>query len=353
VEEALRRAYDPDSGADGVYEAEYRVRVEEGAEPQSPIDGYRWIASKGRVTFDSTGRHPLRLLGLLRDITDRKRAEAERTAAAHRKEQIAEAVQRSLLLTPSHDAYPGLVVAPLYQAADQEALIGGDFYDVFAVAEGRIALLVGDAAGKGVEAATYTAEIKFALRAFLRECGGSPGAALTRLNAFLLENARLDAGHQGCLYTVAALAVVDTATNSVTISTAGAEPPLIVRSAARRDGTTEQGGTFGMMLAILPNEAYTEATFLLQPEDLLIMATDGIIEARRIDNDATGDRSGEIFGVERLIAAVRQESLRVGLDALAEIGRGTIQQTLNHAQGHQRDDICLLVARLQGTVNYD
>jgi serine phosphatase RsbU (regulator of sigma subunit) len=79
---------------------------------------------------------------------------------------VAETLQRSLLLTPPPDAYPGLRFKAFYRPALDEALVGGDFFDVFAVRDDVIALVVGDATGKGLNAATYTAEIRFALRPF-------------------------------------------------------------------------------------------------------------------------------------------------------------------------------------------
>ena len=67
------------------------------------------------------------------------------------------------------DAFPGLQIAHFYEAAWDEALVGGDFYDLFALRDHKVALVVGDVAGKGLAAASYTAEIKFSLRSLLRE----------------------------------------------------------------------------------------------------------------------------------------------------------------------------------------
>ncbi|MES2461738.1 MAG: GAF domain-containing protein, partial [Armatimonadota bacterium] len=108
----------------------------------------------------------------------------ESEAQARKNERIAETLQRSLLVTPDIGSLPGLEIGAEYQAAWDEALIGGDFYDVFRVDSRRNALVLGDATGKGLAAASHIAEVKYALRAFLREYpGGGPAAALSRLNA--------------------------------------------------------------------------------------------------------------------------------------------------------------------------
>jgi len=72
-------------------------------------------------------------------------------------------------------------IAGVYEAASEESLIGGDFADVFVLDDQQIAFVVGDVTGKGLTAASYTAEIKFALRAFLRE-SANPARALYRLS---------------------------------------------------------------------------------------------------------------------------------------------------------------------------
>jgi PAS domain S-box-containing protein len=139
------------------------------------------------------------VLQVNRDVTDRRRREAEEREEAERQREIATALQRSLLVVPPPDAFPGLSVKPFYEPADAEALVGGDFFDVVAVAEDRVALVVGDATGKGLGAAAHTAEVKFALRAFLREHAG-PASALEHLNNFLVDRDRLDPAHLGTSY---------------------------------------------------------------------------------------------------------------------------------------------------------
>ena len=115
--------------------------------------------------------------------------EAELADALRREHLIAETLQRSLLSAPAEDAFPGLRIQTEYEPAWREALIGGDFYDALSLGGNTVALVVGDVTGKGLEAATHTAEVKYALRAILRE-HPHPAQALGRLNDFLVAGQR-------------------------------------------------------------------------------------------------------------------------------------------------------------------
>ena len=179
---------------------------------------------------DPVTNQPTALATVTRDIREQKRIEAERAEIAAKREKISETVQRSLLLSPPHDGYPGILTQPFYQSAYDDALVGGDFYDIFPVTKDLIALIVGDGTGKGISAATYTAEVKFVLRGYLREFKDDLASAISRLNAFILDNMRLDVlhSHNCCVALTAAL--VDMSAGEVLCTCAGAEPPLIQRS---------------------------------------------------------------------------------------------------------------------------
>ena len=114
------------------------------------------------------GKHTL-IQCNIRDISERKAAEKQIAAAAARNERIAETLQRSMLQEAPAGKFPGLIVETLYMAALDEAQVGGDFFDAFALSAEKFALVVGDVSGKGLVAAGRTAEVKYALRAFIDE----------------------------------------------------------------------------------------------------------------------------------------------------------------------------------------
>src|SRR5207244_8604507 len=106
----------------------------------------------------------------------------ELRAAYDRERRIAQVLQRPLLLQVAADAFPGLSLATLYEPAAAEADVGGDFLDAFALPGGKVAVVVGDTCGKGLEAAAHNTHVKDVLRAFLREAPLRPGATLARVN---------------------------------------------------------------------------------------------------------------------------------------------------------------------------
>src|SRR5438552_1691326 len=91
---------------------------------------------------------------------DEARRLAEQLRAAYERERrITQVLQRPLLLAVAEDAFAGLSLATLYEPALAEADVGGDFLDAFALPEGKVALVVGDACGKGLEAAAHNTHV--------------------------------------------------------------------------------------------------------------------------------------------------------------------------------------------------
>ena len=336
TEKALQQAYNPQNDSKGILETEYRVVLADGEE--------RWLATNGRVTFDSSGQRPLRLAGLVRDITVRKREQQAVQELAAMKGRLAEAVQQSLLLAPASDAYPGVTTTAFYRSAWDDALIGGDFFDIFAVSEEIIALVVGDATGKGVAAATHTAEVKFALRAFLREHNGALPTALGLLNRFVYDNARLDPAPTGDSYIALVAALVNTKTGEASFCCAGAEPPLVLHT---ETGEVEEIPVSGPLLGVLDDGEYTEVRRNINKGDLITLTSDGITEVRRPPSTGADGkmRRGEFFGIEGLANVLHGEKAGLPEPSLADLAAAVVEQAMNWAGGHQHDDICLVIAR--------
>ena len=266
------------------------------------------------------------------DVTARKEAEAAQQTAFERERYIAATLQRLLLHTVPSDAFPHLSVETRYEAASDEAVVGGDFFDIFALDDSRVALAVGDVSGKGLAAATLTAEIKYALRVFLRE-QGRPALALARLNDFVCEAQRLG-DFDGDRPVVLSLATVDTQTGEVALGMAGGEPLLLLRVG----GETETIGTEGLLLGIQPGVSYAEQQATLGLGDTLLMFTDGLPEARQ---DTPGSPTGALLDASRLaeIAAARPT------DALPDLADAILDTARTWAGGTLQDDACLLLAR--------
>ena len=260
------------------------------------------------------------------DITARKEAEAALRAALAKERHVAETLQRTILEDVPGDKFLGLAVASCYAAAWQEARIGGDFYDAFALEGGRTAFVVGDASGKGLEAAVRTAEVKFALRAFLHQ-DPTPASALARLNDFVCAAQRLEARAEDT-FVAMTVVVVEAATGKVLISTAGAEPPLLLRG----DGNAEEIRVGGIPVGFLAAQEYSSRALRLDAGDTLLLATDGLTEARC---------GKEFLGYEGMTALAQRASSPSAL--LPDVAQAVLDGAREFAGGTLHDDACLLL----------
>jgi serine phosphatase RsbU (regulator of sigma subunit) len=216
---------------------------------------------------------------------------------------------------------PGLSVAAVYRPATGTFQVGGDFYDVFPCPDGSFAICVGDVQGKGLEAAAVTGLVRHEMRHHLY-VGHSPAEALVRLNDLLqnhpsrrfitLVMAKLMPGAEVCEFEIAR---------------AGHPPPIVWRDGAAQ----ELSGGKGPAVGIYPQSAFAQASEFLQPGDLLVLYTDGVVEARR---------EGELFGIERLLAAVE----RYAGSSPAELCDQIVGDVMSFAEDVRDDAIVLVVA---------
>ncbi len=164
--------------------------------------------------------------------------------------------------------------------------VGGDFFNYFEVADGRIALLVGDVSGKGVGAALLMANIQASLRT--RLALGQDLAAIA--NALDID---IDANTPGSVYATLFIAMLDLEHHRIRYVNAGHNPQYILRGT----GGLEEMPSTGLPIGMLSGRGYHEHTADVAEGDLLFFYTDGCVEA---ENGA-----GDMFGTERLEAALR------------------------------------------------
>lgn len=277
---------------------------------------------------------------VFRDVSERRSADVrlqeslrQLRDSLRREQTIAATLQRAMLQLPPPDAFPGMSIGTVYEPAhlegDGDTLeVGGDFLDAFPLSESQVALVVGDVSGKGLVAAARTAEVLYTLRGLLRE-HDAPAVALMRLNHILCESQHLGGMDEG--FICVALAVVDTARRTVAFSTAGAEPPLIVRAG----GGAEEIALQGTPLAVTAKAEYQVVEVALNVRDRIVMVTDGITEARR---------GREFLGYDGLLRLAREASAR---ESAQQVAQTILSEAKTFAGGLLRDDACILVARLE------
>lgn len=185
--------------------------------------------------------------------------------------QMALTLQRAML--PQAIPQPaGLEIAVRYQAVSDTAEVGGDFYEVFPLENGRTLLAVGDIAGHSLQAATAMAELRSSLRAFA-SIGLPPREILVRLGPLLQ-------GMRGRPTATVCIAVIDTVAGTLEVTNAGHLPPMI-RVGPQVQLVTEHGPLLGL-LGELPAPT---VTLDLPPGATILLYSDGLVESRTDDID--------------------------------------------------------------------
>ena len=191
---------------------------------------------------------------------------------------LARDIQLGLLPTRPPDMRHG----PAVQAHSIPAYeVGGDFYSYLALDDHRMAIAIGDISGKGVGAALMMALASSSVEALGRGID-RPAQLLSALNEQLISRLRANNMNAAVLYMI-----VDTERSLLRVANAGMIAPLLLR-----DGRVTMIDAFGLPLGMLPEARYTEITVDLLPGDVILLVSDGVVEAHRPD--------GELFSFERL-----------------------------------------------------
>lgn len=238
-----------------------------------------------------------------------------------REHRIAETLQQAILTPP--ETIESLEVGYLYQPASESADVGGDIYDVVDLGEGRVALMIGDVAGKGIEAARLTTLLRDGVRAHLLE-DAEPASVFARVNELLYRFTPPEG------FATAFLGVLDCSTGVLRSCGAGHPPPVITGRGAPR--VLEPGAC---LLGAFPHAEFTSQQTVLAPGETLCMFTDGVTEARR---------DGSMFGEEGVVDALRRLD---GVPA-ARLPDALLEQVVAFSEGELRDDIVILCAARTG-----
>ncbi|NRQ39352.1 SpoIIE family protein phosphatase [Nonomuraea sp. NN258] len=280
------------------------------AEPVLAPDG-RLLAVRGAYQDISSQHWTEVALAATRD----QLAHTEQQAAA--RNRLALQLQRAIM--PSSrgpmEAFD-LNIAVRYRPAEKEHLVGGDWYDAVVLPSKQVLLSVGDVAGHGIEAATGMVVLRNALRG-LAATGAGPGQLLTWLN--------MVAHHLTDNVTATAICgLYDPQTHVLRWARAGHLPPILLR----RDDATELEMIGGVLLGAVSGIDYEEDQVQLEPGDVLLMYTDGLIERR--------DRQLQ-QSQEQLLQTARHrtDTLEHRLDHL-----------LTHSNSDTDDDTCLIGIQL-------
>ncbi|SHG82457.1 SpoIIE family protein phosphatase [Streptoalloteichus hindustanus] len=271
--------------------------------------------------------HLLLIRGAYQDISAQHWTEvalsATRDQLAHTEQRVAEQNRLALQLQqaimppaqPPIDAF-GLRIAVRYRPAEQEHLVGGDWYDAVVLPSQQVLVSVGDITGHGLEGATRMVVLRNALRG-LAVTGASPGQLLSWLN--------LVAHHlNDNILATAVCALYDPRTRVLRWARAGHLPPILVRG--RR--ATSLRLLSGVMLGVCAESEYEEGEIQLEHDDVLLLYTDGLVERRGLPLD-------DCIAWLRTTAAESAAPLEERLDHL-----------LTHSPSDTDDDTCVVGIQL-------
>ena len=246
-----------------------------------------------------------------REKIDQLRAEADERM--HKDLLNAQKIQLSFLpeVLPSGDDFT--VTAQMLAARE----VGGDFYDGFALRDGRIALVVADVSGKGVPAAMFMTKAKSLIQIELL-------ARTSLTEAVACANDKLCQQNYAEMFVTAWIGIWDPLTGDLEYVNAGHNPPLVRRADGAVDWIRNRGG---IALAAMPGARYRTHEFTLGPNDELLLYTDGVTEAM--------NAAGELYGEERLERYFSQ--------AGKDVVNGLFSDVADFAGGaEQSDDITAL-----------
>lgn len=205
-------------------------------------------------------------------------------------------------------------------------IVGGDFFDFFALEDGQIALVIADVSGKGVPAALFMAKAMTLIRAFAT-VGKTPAQVLFSANEELVRD------NAACMFVTAFIALINPKTNTFCYANGGHNAPFLVRDSKLEELTEALAVPLGTMSGM----EFSEVEIPLRQGDLIYLFTDGVNESMNVDDVEYGD--------QRLQALI-QSNHNISPQKLIDLTLAAVQM---HAGAEpQSDDITLLVMRYFG-----
>ena len=235
---------------------------------------------------------------------------------------IADRLQEALLTMPVE--LPGIQFAHAYHAPTANARVGGDFYDLFELDDHRVGLVIGDVAGKGLDAAVLTSLVKNAIRAYAHEADRTPAHVLRLANDVVFRSTPPAA------FVTVFFGILDRRDGTLIYGNAGHTTGAVVRA----DRSVATLPSTGPLLGAFDDMTFGEAKAHLEPDELLFLYTDGLTEARR-------DR--EQYGEHRLLAFLSRD-----VRSAPRVVDEAIEDVMGFAENVLRDDLAILAIRRSG-----
>lgn len=230
---------------------------------------------------------------------------------------VAEKLQGALLLMPAH--VEGVTFAYAYRSASITARVGGDFYDLFSLSDGRVGITIGDIAGHGIDAALLTSLAKNAIRVKAMDPDSTPASVMAAANDVLLRDSAPD------VFATAFFALLDPASGALTYCSAGHTTAMRLGS----DGAVTELGSNGSIIGAFAGLTFSNVETRLGDGEVLFLYTDGLTEARS---------GGGLYGEARLAEVLSAQACH-DPEVVVE---ATLASVLTYAGGRLSDDVAIL-----------
>jgi len=230
---------------------------------------------------------------------------------------VAEKLQGALLLMPDH--VDGVTFACAYRSASVSARVGGDFYDLFSLTDGRVGITIGDIAGHGIDAALLTSLAKNAIRVKATDPGSTPASVMATANDVLLRDSGPD------VFATAFFALLDPTSGALAYCSAGHTTALRLGA----DGTVAELGSNASIVGAFEDLTFSTVEAHLGEGELLFLYTDGLTEARGPEG---------LYGETRLAKLLSAQTCH-DPEAVVEAAMASV---LTYAGGRLVDDVAIL-----------
>lgn len=251
---------------------------------------------------------------------------AVRNARTYQTEhELSRKLQSAFFTVP--EALEGVEIGHLYHSASSAlgARVGGDFYDLVRGADSRIGILIGDVSGHGIDSTALTTLVKSAMRVQALD-GVAPKRALESANSLVLRDAPAD------VIVSAFFGSLDVSSGRLSYCSAGHPPGVICRQNEDPVPLPRRQ----MVMGVDGEAEYDNSEAWMGGGDLLVLYTDGLLEAR--------DRDGRAYGQRRLLTTLRE----IAGEETSAIPEHLFMDAFSHADGRIIDDVAILAVRRTG-----